>query len=191
METLPATCRLPRHTITRGLGLARRGRFLLQFDDWRRKFRTLGRAMAQAGLQRCVYYSWKTGKRVPQEAALRRVCERIGIDSQYVLTGIPGKVGDNHLTLCFYQQQHKEAKTALQRSRAFVRIATESFMVLLTEFPTMVLDGIGLHPEPIAILKLEFNPLLGFEISIQQDGDVHVGFEVSVLYTVRVSQSKG
>ena len=79
------------------------GRFLLQFDRWcLKKFRTLYDALRQVGMRRCVYYRWRNGRVIPKESALRCYCLHTGIDLQYVLTGIPGKVGKNSLTLCHY-----------------------------------------------------------------------------------------
>ena len=62
MEPIPAPRHPPKSAKTPTLGHERRGRFLLLFDRWLRKFHTLGHGLQQAGMRRCVYYRWKTGQ---------------------------------------------------------------------------------------------------------------------------------
>lgn len=178
MKPISADRRLPKPAANWSLGCDRRGRFLLEFDRWRRKFRSLRRSLVQAKMRRCVYYRWKKGQVIPKESALRRYCLQTGIDEQYVLTGIPGKVGNNTLTLWHYQQQHKQATTAHERGCAFRRLVTESANVLDEEVPELFMEGVTAHPKPMAILKYVISELYRFDITIAPLPDGRVGFEV-------------
>ena len=178
MEPVPTSRHPSKHATHPPLGSARRDRFLLEFDRWRRKFHTLRHALQQAGLPRRVYYRWHKGQVIPNEATLRRVCVNTGFDIDYVLTGIPAKVGHNHLTLGFYQQRHAEAKTQHERDCAYRRIVAESLNVLARDYPKMHAELIT-EPEPVAILTHHVDTLLKFEIRIVPEAPGLVGFEVN------------
>lgn len=182
MRTTPPTGHhrpyLSRNAVTRGLCQARRDRFLLEFKRWRRPFYNLRHALAQAGMPGRVYHRWKKGQVLPQEGALRRYCQHCGLDTQFVLTGIPGKVGGKALTIGFYQEQHQQAATTHERACAFNRLVVETLNVLLEEFPKISAKFIT-EPEPAAILKhVAVDRFCRFEISLKPLPDGTVGFEV-------------
>lgn len=178
MESVSATRHSSKNATHPPLGHARRDRFLLEFDRWQRKFHTLRHALRQAGLQPTVYHRWRRREVIPRESALRRVCVNTGFDVDYVLTGIPGKVGHNRLTLGFYQQRHAEAKTQHERDCAYRRIVAESLNVLAREYPKMHAELIT-EPEPVAILTHHVDTLLKFEVRVVPEAPGLVGFEVN------------
>ena len=135
MDSTSGSRRAANHTTNTRLGEDRRGRFLLLFERWLRKFHTLQHGLDRVRMQRRVYYRWKKGQVVPRESALKRYCQAAGFDEQYVLTGIPGKAG-SHLTISHYQEQHAQASTAFARTQAYVRIATESLLIMQEESRT-------------------------------------------------------
>lgn len=181
MHPTPPTAHRPylsRNAVTLSLAEARRDRFLLEFNRWKRKFINLRHALEQAGMRRCVYYRWKKAQVVPQENALRRYCQHLGLDTQFVLTGIPGKVGGKALTIGYYQEQHQQAATAHERGCAFNRLVFETLNVLAEEFPKISAELVT-HPESVAILKhVAVDMLYRFEILIKPLPDGTVGFEV-------------
>lgn len=161
-----------------GLGHARRSRFLLQFEKWRRQFPTLQHALQRCGMRREVYYRWRNGTVIPKETVLRRYCLLTGIDILYVMTGIAGKVGNNQLTLSYYQTQYQEAKTRHERDCAFLRLVTETSLILLEEFPTISAE-IATTQESVAVLTYwVVDSIFKFEVSILPLQDGQVGFEL-------------
>ena len=60
----------------------------------------------------------------------------------------------------------------------FQRIVVKSLLVQQQDYPVLMLEGMAIRPEPIAILKLVVGPFFRFEISIKPDADGQVGFEV-------------
>ena len=90
MESASGSRRAANNTTNTRLGEDRRGRFLLLFERWLRKFHTLQHGLDRVRMQRRVYYRWKKGQVVPRESVLKRYCQAAGFDEQYVLTGNRG-----------------------------------------------------------------------------------------------------
>ena len=156
------------------------GRFLLMLDRRLTTYHHLRRGLRELGISERTFYRWKNKKVVPRVSALRRHCLNIGFDTQYVLLGIPHETGEKHRTLPIYQTQYREARSLFECAQAFVRIATESYLVLLRKYPKTTFSLCS-DPLPRAKLVLEIEILLRFELEIGPTEDGFVDFKFNRL----------